>query len=146
MRSWVLFWVLAALFLAPPAWGGKAKEQVVMALTEVSTSGGAVTATINRADHQTGYLIVKTENEVATASLAVVVAAVTDSGEITICTATAITTDTTTAILLGSTVAAGEGVTDVCDFPVTRQTKVTFTVTGAGADFDVTADMEWVYE
>jgi hypothetical protein len=57
---------------------------------------------------------------------------------------TAITTETTTAALVGHDAAAGEGITDVCDFPMTERLEITFTVTGAGASFDVTAYFEMV--
>jgi hypothetical protein len=138
--------VVVLICLSLPANAGKAKRQTVMAITEVSTAGGPVVKTITNAQNATGYLVVKTENETATASLVVTVYNGSTLGGILVCTSTAITTDTTTNILIGSTVAAGEGITDVCDFPTGRTNTIVFTVSGAGADFDVTAEMEWVSE
>jgi hypothetical protein len=131
------------LFLASPIFAEE-KLQAVMATTEVSTSGGAVSKTITNPYSQTGYLFVKTENETATATLAVTVYNSSTLGDVLVCTLTDITTETTSVALLGSTVAAAGEVLDACDFPMGRQVKYTFTVSGAGADFDVTADMEWV--
>ena len=65
-------------------------------------------------------------------------------GDILVCTSSSITTNTTTNILLGDLAAAGEGITDACDFPLGRSLNFIFTTSGAGADFDVTADLHWV--
>ena len=134
-----------ALLLLPSAAGaeGPNERQVVMALTEVATSA-PVTVSVANQNHATGYLVVKTENETATASLVTTVFNETVLGDVAVCTMAAITTDTTTVALLGSEVAAAQGITDACDFPLGRLVKITFTTSGAGADFDVTADIEWV--
>jgi hypothetical protein len=146
MRHKTLFVALALLvmWIASPAMAGKNKYQSVMTETEVSTAGGAVSATISNPNNSTGYLVVKTANEAATASLVVTVYNVAASGDILVCTMTAITTDTTTVALLGSTLTAADGITDACDFPMADRVKYTFTVSGLDADFDVTADMHWI--
>ncbi len=142
-----LLFVLIAMFAFalphPAAAAGKNARQVVMALTEVAT-GTPVTVSITNPNHRTGYLVVKTENETATASLVVTVFNETILGDVAVCTMAAITTDTTTVALLGSEVAAAQGITDACDFALGRLVKLTFTTSGGGADFDVTADVEWV--
>ena len=145
MTRRLLFWALALLLLIPAHAGaaGKNARQVVMALTEVAVSV-PVTVSITNPNHITGYLVVKTENETATASLVVTVFNETLLGDVAVCTLTAITTNTTTVALLGSEVTAAQGITDACDFPLGRLVKLTFTTSGAGADFDVTADVEWV--
>jgi len=141
----ILYLVTALLLLlslpAAAAWPNSG--QSVMALTEVAL-GAPVSVTIRNQRHTSGYLVIKTENETATASLVVTVFNVSDSGSFLVCTTTAITTETTTIALLGSTVGAADGITDACDFPMSREITFTFTVTGAGADFDVTADLEWL--
>jgi hypothetical protein len=136
--------LLATLVAIPVAEARRNERQVVMAETEVAT-GTPVTATIANVDHTTGYLIVKTANETATASLVVTVTIESALGDVLICTSTAITTDTTTNILIGSLAAGGqEGVTDACDYPAGLGLNFIFTTSGAGADFDVTAEMQWV--
>lgn len=143
MTKRILLGLLVVLFLALPAQAGKNKQQSVMALTEVAT-GTPVSATIDNANSTVGYLVIKTENETATASLVVTVLNSAAIGDFLVCTLTAITTNTTTIALLGSTVTAADGITDACDFPMGRRVKFTFTTSGAGADFDVTADVEWL--
>ncbi len=136
-----LLTLLAASELSMAA--GKNEYQSVMALTEVAT-GSPAAITITNPNHDTGYLVIKTENETATASLAVTVLNASILGNYTVCTMTAITTDTTTVALLGSTVAAADGITDACDWPMSRRVGFLFVVSGAGADFDVTAHIQWV--
>jgi len=145
MTKRLLFLMLALLLFLPASAGaaGKNARQVVMALTEVAT-GTPVTVSITNPRNITGYLVVKTENETATASLVVTVFNQTALGDVAVCTMAAIATNTTTVALLGSEVAAAQGITDACDFPLGRLVKLTFTTSGAGADFDVTADVEWV--
>ena len=133
----------ALLLLALPAHAGKNKRQAVMAETEVAT-GTPVSVTLSNGDNTTGYLIVTTANEAATADMVVTVSNSSTLGDVLICTSSSITTDTTTFILLGSLAVAGEGIDDACDFPAGQRVKFTFTTSGVGADFDVTADMEWV--
>ena len=122
---------------------GPNERKVVMALTEVATDSPITVSVANR-NHATGYLVVKTENETATASMVVTVFNETVLGDVAVCTMAAITTNTTTVALLGSEVAAAQGITDACDFTLGRLVKITFTTSGSGADFDVTADIEWV--
>ena len=145
-RSLALFLSLLAVFLALPIdahAAGKNKRQVIMALTEVA-NGAPVTVTITNPSNASGYLVVKTENENGAASLVVTVFNSTVLGDFLVCTSTAITTDTTTVVLLGSTLTAGDGITDVCDFAMGTRVKFVFTDSVSSTDFDVTADMEWV--
>lgn len=137
--------VLASIFtiVSLPIFAAEPTRQSITTGNEVSTAGGAESVTITNDGGAVGYLTVKTENEEATASLVVTVFNSTPLGDFLVCTMTAITTDTTTVALLGSTVTAADGITDACDFPLTESVKFTFTVTGAGADFDVSADMDW---
>ncbi len=142
--------LLAFLLASSSAFARNMNErQVIMALTEVAT-GAPVSVTISNPNHLYGYLIVKTENETASASLVVTALLVTELGDMLICTSSAVLTDTTVYIALGggminvATGAVEEGIGDRCEFPTGRRMKYTFTVTGAGADFDVTADMEWL--
>jgi hypothetical protein len=138
--------LLVLLLLLPSAAGaaGPNERQVVMALTEVAT-GTPVSVSVLNQNHTTGYLVVKTENETPTASMVVTVFNTTELGDVLVCTMAAITTDTTTVALLGSLAAGSqEGVTDACDYPLGRIVKITFTTSGGSADFDVTADIEWV--
>ena len=122
---------------------GPNERQVVMALTEVATDTPVTVSVANR-NHATGYLVVKTENETATASLVVTVFNETLLGDVAVCSMTAITANGTNVALLGSEVAAAQGIADACDFTLSRLVKITFTTTGVGADFYVTADIEWV--
>jgi len=146
MRKHVfLLALLVALLLFPSVAGaaGPNERQVVMALTEVATDT-PVTVSVTNQSHTTGYLVVKTENETPTATLVVTVFNETELGDVAVCTMTNITTDTTTVALLGAEVTTAGGVTDECDLPLGRIVKITFTTSGVGADFDVTADIEWV--
>ncbi len=122
---------------------GKPTRQAIMALTEVA-EGAPVTVTISNSRWRTGYLVIKTENETTSASMIVTVFNVSPLGDVLVCTTAAITTNTTSTFLLGSTLGAGEGVLAPCDFPLGRRVKFTFTDSVSSTDFDVTADMEWV--
>ena len=93
-RSSALLALLLLLFVPQLSAAATAWEntlQTVMASTEVAT-GTPVTVTIGNRYHDTGYLIVKTENETAAASLVVTVLNSTALGDILVCTMTAITT------------------------------------------------------
>ena len=115
---------------------------VIAAATTVAT-GAPLTVVVSNPD-PSAYLIIKTTNEVATASLAVTVALDTDLGDQIVCSLTAITTNTTTLALLGNSQAAAGAVVDVCDFPVAGPLSLVFTVTGASAAFDIEADLHRV--
>lgn len=143
--SKVFLLVAMVLMLVMPAGAAsKFSHQNLKTDDEVSTASGAESVSITNARWNTGYLTVTTANEVATASLVVTVFNTLAGGDVLVCTMTAITTNTTTVALLGSTVAAAEGITDACDFPLGSTIKFTFTVSGAGADFDVTSDISFV--
>lgn len=126
-----------------PAYAAFNHTETVLAITEVAT-GSPVVAALANDYNTTGYLIVKTENETAAASLVVTISGSNSVGNVLLCTSSAITANETNVIMIGSLAAAGEGIDDACDFPMTRIVVFTFTVTGAGADFDVTAAIEWV--
>ena len=134
---------LLSAWLALPSIAWANQPTRIITVDEVAT-GTPESTTIENQSHATGYLVVLTENETATASLVVTVYNSTTLGDFLICTMTAITTNTTTIALVGSTVAAADGITDACDFPMSRKVKFTFTVSGGGADFDITAEMHWV--
>jgi hypothetical protein len=114
-----------------------------MAITEVAT-GTPVSVALSNIGRKTAYLVVKTENETNSADMVVTVTIESVLGDVLVCTSSSITTETTTTILLGSTAAAAEGITDACDFPLGATFNVIFTTSGAGADFDVTAELQWV--
>ncbi len=127
----------------------------LMALTEVATDTpitvnyDSSTVTRRDADHgvidsqfESAYITVVTTNETATASLILTVFGVNDLGAYLICTSTAITTETTTTILLGSLATAAGGIADACDFPLPKSLRFVFTTTGVGADFDVQAGFD----
>ena len=136
--------LLVVLFVAAPASAQlRNKRQPVMAITEVAT-GTPVTVTLSNVGARTAYLVVKTENEAAAADMVVTVTIESALGDILICTSASITTNTTTNILLGSLAAAGEGIDDACDFPLGGGLNFIFTTSGGGADFDVTAELQWV--
>ncbi len=121
-------------------------ESVLIADAETLTTGGvpAYSIQINNSNHTRGYLVIKTDNEVGTASIATVVQAASSAGYFTIATLSAITTETTTVALLGSDVAAGEGVDEVFDFPLTDRMLFVFTIGGGGAEMDITAYLHLV--
>jgi hypothetical protein len=143
MRRILLCALLIALLPSLSSAAGKNKNQNIMSATEVAVSA-PVSVTKRNPSNRTGYLVIKTENETATASLVVTVFNAHSSGDILVCTLTAITTNTTYTALLGSSLTAADGIDEACIFPMARDVKYTFTVTGVGADFDVTADVLWV--
>ena len=140
-----LFLALTAVmvFAVPASAQLRNKQQPVMAITEVAT-GTPVTVKLSNVGYQTAYLVVKTENEAAAADMVVTVTLESALGDILVCTSASITADTTTFILLGSLAAAGEGIDDACDFPLGGGLNFIFTTSGVGADFDVTAELQWV--
>jgi hypothetical protein len=147
LRSIFAACALAALsleFHALPAAAERSFVQPVVDDQSVTTAGGAVIATLSHPGHSRGYLVVTTTDEVNAASLAVSMA--TATGNQAVCTLSAITTETTTMALIGSEVAAGGGVADVCDFPLAWVTSIAFVVTGTDAEFTVDASMVWLPE
>ena len=136
--------LLVVLFVAAPASAQlRNKQQAVMAITEVAT-GTPVAVKLSNVGARTAYLVVKTENETAAADMVVTVTIESALGDILVCTSSSITTNTTTNILLGSLAAAAEGIDDACDFPLGGGLNFIFTTSGVGADFDVTAELQWV--
>lgn len=123
-----------------------ANDRILIAEGETLTTGGvpAYSIVVNNPNHTRGYLVIKTENEVGTASIATIVQNASIIGYYTIATLTAITTETTTVVLLGSDVAAGEGVDEVFDFPLADRVFFVFTISGGGAEMDITAYLHLV--
>ncbi len=133
-------------FVSPAGAAGKNSIQRVMTATEVAVSAD-VDVVITNAQHDTAYLVVQTENETATAVMTVRIETAGHAGAAKVlCTTAAdtITTNTTTIWLLGSLVPLGNNVTYACDMPLPMLFNIEFVVTGAGADFDVTADLLWL--
>jgi len=131
--------ILVAL-VASPAFAKNTRKTVLDGVT--LTVNVANTQIISNTKHTTGYLVVVTSSEVAAASLVITVALLGQSSSPeTICTSTAITTNTTTTILMGSLATAGEGIVDVCDFPLANPVVITFFVTGAGSSFVTDVDL-----
>jgi hypothetical protein len=145
MKQSFLLAGLLALLLFPSTAGaaGPNERQVVMALTEVAT-GTPVSVSVLNQNHTKGYLVVTTANETATASLVVTVFNEHELDDTLVCSLTAITTNSTWVTLFDSSLTAAAGVDQVCIWPMGRLVKLTFTTTGTNADFDVTADIEWV--
>jgi hypothetical protein len=143
MRRVLLCALLLVLLPSLSSAAGKNRNQNIMSAVEVAVSA-PVSVTKTSPSNSTGYLIVKTENETSAASLVVTVLNAHRSGDILVCTLTAITTNTTYVALLGSSLTAADGIDEACIFPMARDVKYTFTVTGGGSDFDVTADVLWV--
>jgi len=137
-----------AALLAFPAVGLAEKISVeILPTTEVSTSGGAVTVNYDSGlqEFDAGYVVIKTTNETATASLVVTIFGVNDNDAYLICSSTpAITDEETFVILLGNFQGPGGGVDQVCEFPIPRKVRFVFTVTGGGADFDVRAYLDTI--
>lgn len=136
---------LTLLLVAGFSWSASAEEFVNRALASTTVATGApISATYSGppSDGPSAYLLVTTANEVNTASLVVTVFGRNAAGTYLLCTSTAITTETTTAILLGSLAGAGEGITDACDFPLPSSLTVTLTVSGTDASFDVSAFLD----
>jgi len=141
----ILLAVLAALFPLSASAATKSSIDPVMAITEVAVSV-PITVSISNPRNSQGYFTFTTANETATASLIVTIFNASVLGDILVCTTTAVTTNSQWTTYLGATVTPSSGVDQNCIFPMARDVKFVFTVTGAGADFDVTADMLWVTE
>lgn len=141
----------ALLFLAIPVFAqGKDKTEHLLD-SQVIATGTPVSVTVSDPTHSAAYLIIQTSLETNTATLTPTVSLVSAAGDTLLCTGPAITTETTTAIQVGSGIATSvggaggsEGIDANCPYPLARSTKFTFTVTGALADFTVEADLEWV--
>ena len=139
-----LIGLLLAALVAYPALAVTNAGETLITSQEVSTAGGAFTKTITNVGRSTAYLVIKTENETPDASLVVTVTMESPLGDMLVCTSGAITTNTSTVMLLGSTAAAAEGIDTACDWALGRTVNFIFTVTGASADFDVSAELQWV--
>jgi len=145
MRRFALLISLVALLALPgPALAQKNKSVHIMDATEVAT-GTPVTVTVNNPNQSTAYLVIKTANETATASMVTTVNYVLAGNVVAACTLTAITTNTTTTFLIGHWATTALGIQNVCqNFALPRVFQLVFTTSGAGADFDVTVDLEYV--
>lgn len=144
MRQTIVIGLLALLWALPALGAGKNRIQRILNTVEVAV-GVPITVTLTNPSNREGYLIVLTENETAAASLVVTVLNASSSGDVLVCTLTAITTNSVWVAYLGATLTPADGLDQAnCPFPMARDVKYTFTVTGAGADFDVTADVFWI--
>lgn len=143
MSRWVRALAGLALCCLVVASGAEASErQRILASQALTTAGGPVSVTVATKGPGPIYLVINTSSEVATASLEVTAdLAHQFSDTNTLCTSSAITTETTTVVLIGSDATAGSGVATVCPFPLAEATTFTFTVTGASAGFTVAADL-----
>lgn len=111
--------------------------------TQTVTTGSPVTITIANLGHTTGYLVVKTENDVATPNMQVTVRIDNPLTDIDLC-SLVISTETTTVLLIGAEgIAAGEGIDEVCETPLGREISFVFQI-GVPTSFDVTAEMQWL--
>jgi hypothetical protein len=134
---------LAALVLLVATPAAAWRNVPVEILDDVTVSNGAPNSvTFSNPTASSMLLIYTTADEVATASLVVQVAITTAIGDIVICTGNAVTTETTTTMLVGSRAAAAGSIDLACDYPMAANMKVTFTVTGGGASFDISASAE----
>lgn len=141
MKS-ITYTILAAFVLLLATFAGAQQFSTKTLLTETEVATGTpVSVSIQNVSHPSAYLVIKTENETATASLVVTVYATSAYDDVLLCTGPAITTNTNTTILIGSYVTAAPDVDSVCDFPLPINVKFTFTTSGAGADFDVSAEL-----
>lgn len=141
--------VAAVLFLgaafAAQAQGPKFSTEV-LELQTISNDSGTITVDFDGRHYHSGagYLSIVTTNEVATASLAVFAYGRNGAGTYQLCTSGAITTETTTVLLMGTSASASAGVDVACDFPLPQNLRFTFTVVGGGASFDVRAYLDGV--
>lgn len=133
--------LLLLLIVAAPATGWKNTRLEVLDDVTVAT-GTPATFTFSNPTASSMLLIYTTADEVATASLVVTVAVVTPLGDFTMCTGAAVTTETTTTMFVGSRAAAAGAIDIACDYPMAANMKVTFTVSGGGASFDISASSE----
>ncbi len=128
-----------ALVLAPmSAFAGKNKEVTLVEDETIALLSPQNITTWNPTATK-GYLIIETSDEVASASLNVIVYCVDDLGlNFAIGESGAITTSTTTVVALGLPGATAAGHIDtVVEFPLCRHLLTTHAVTGADASFTV---------
>ena len=138
---------LLAVLLFPLPSGAKNTTQLILATQTVSTAGGPVSVNITNPNNRKGYLVFRTTAKVASASLVVDISNRSGAESFIFCSSLAVTTESLRVVFMDSAlVSAGGAVTKVCPFPASRDLTFTFTVTGAGASFDVGARMEWVTE
>jgi hypothetical protein len=132
--------LLLGLTVAAPA---HAERKRILPSQSITTAGGAVSVTIGHAGLGPGpsYLVIHTSAKVLVASLTVTASLAHPLGTALLCTSPAITTETSTVVLLGSSATAADGVAAVCPFPLADSTTFTFTVTGASSGFTVAADL-----
>lgn len=139
-------WLILMLFdPADILAANKSRIVKVLSLTEVAT-GTPITASISNRGNSQGYFSFLTANETASASLIVTVFNKSAQGDILICTTTAVITNSQWTTYIGATKTPSDDIDQNCIWPMARDMKFVFTVTGGGADFDVTAGMLWVTE
>ena len=137
--------ILIALLLAAPAPAGQNEFATILNAVVVDPASPQ-TITIYNAGATRGYLWVTTASEVGTASLAVTVTMNDDQGNsiAAATTSTPITTNTTTALLIGARQSVGDSVLSECCFPLGRAITVSYVVTGADSSFRVDSSMEFL--
>ncbi len=134
-----MFLAMVLVVFATPASAGRGKVIEILDEVEVAT-GTPVSVTKTIRDTTSGMLIIETENETAEASLVVTVHNVNPIEDTTICTVTAIEADLVYTAFVGANIGATDGIDQQCTkIPMGPAVKFTFTVSGVGADFDVTA-------
>jgi hypothetical protein len=137
-----LFALLPALVALPAvAWLPNGTIEIWDDHPKTGSNPGEGETTINIPGHSTGYFVVKTSSISGTITCEIESRHPQTFGTgpsadtvTTICTMTGITTNTTTVALIGSAVGAGEGITDVCDFPLSSV--VYIDCNGGTADLD----------
>jgi len=133
-----------ALLFATMASAQDNARHVVLEETTLATAGSPYTYTVHNQNHSTAYLIIKTANEVATATLIPQISGSSALGDYALGTGSAITTETTTVILLGSDKTAAGGVAEAFDLPLPKDFQIAIAVAGSGASFDVSIELQYV--
>lgn len=126
---------------------GKSTRQQIMAVTEVAAGAPVLISGLNTPNNSRGYLIVETTNETSTCTLTVILYGMLQGGNQPLCTLTAITANTTWIVAIGEIFEGftpSESIDQICEWPIPDQYAVGFTCAGAGADFDVAADIYWL--
>jgi hypothetical protein len=140
----ILTLAFALLLLAAPAVAGRNTSVLIVDDVNVSTAGGALSVTVSNPSATTLWVIFQPSNEVGTASLVVTTYAVTALGDVLLTTNPSVGVGGVTRSALIGSLGTGSGPNVVSDFPATSVMKYVFTVTGAGASFDVSAYVYYV--
>ncbi len=137
-----LFLALLAVWFATPAHAvTHGRVMALLASQTVSTAGGAVTAPLTVDGTSSGYLVVVTSGEVATASLVIEVKfqPISTGTAFVLCDLAAITINTTEEAACGISDGTAGDILNVDNPPIPANFFVEFTVSGGGASFTVEA-------